>query len=211
VNKKKRAGTNITEAKIVEAAVQLFSRQGFKATSTRDIADLAQVNEVTLFRYFPQKSKLFSAAAESRLGRVRMSRELQQKLATDAAISETVPMLTEFFLGNFCDPPDLARLLYVASFEVLGANRLIREHLGPHFDAIRAYFERCAAKGHIRNVDSALATVSLAGMASAHQNYLWLFAENDKEWNATEVASSYSEFLLRALRCTPTETTSTDS
>ncbi len=50
---KKKTGKTVTETRIVEAAVQLFAQNGFKGASTRDIARLARVNEVTLFRYFP--------------------------------------------------------------------------------------------------------------------------------------------------------------
>ena len=55
---KKTAERSVTEVRLVEAAVQLFSRQGFKGTSTRDIAQLAGVNEATLFRYFARKTDL---------------------------------------------------------------------------------------------------------------------------------------------------------
>jgi len=58
----RKASKTVTEARIVEAAVQLFAQKGFKGTSTKDIARLAKVNEVTLFRYFPNKAKLFSTA-----------------------------------------------------------------------------------------------------------------------------------------------------
>src|SRR5271166_6452738 len=133
---KKKAGKTVTEIRIVEAAVQLFARQGYKGTSTRDISHHAKVNEVTLFRYFPHKSDLFSAATESRLSRIRMGRELQSKLATDASIQVVVPMLTEFLVENFFDQPELVRLLYVAGFEVPGADRYVREYLGPFYDTI---------------------------------------------------------------------------
>ena len=50
---------NGTANRIVEAAVQLFSRQGFAAGSTHEIARLAGVSEVTVFRHFPRKRDLF--------------------------------------------------------------------------------------------------------------------------------------------------------
>ena len=140
-------GNSVTEARIVEAAAQLFSRHGYKGTSTRDISNLAKVNEVTLFRYFPRKTELFWAAVDSRLSRVRMGRELQSSLAADAELSVIVPMLSKFLLEKVFEQPDLMRLLYVAGFEVPGADRMVREHLGPIFDVIHGYFERCAAKG----------------------------------------------------------------
>ena len=196
---KKKATKTVTEARILEAAVQLFAESGFKGTSTRDIARLARVNEVTLFRYFPRKNDLFCAAAESRLSRVRMGRELQSKLAKDAALQITVPMLTEFLLENFFYPPDLLRLIFVAGFEVPGADRMVREYLGPFFDAIHGYFERCAAKGLIGDVEPSVATLSLAGVVSAHRNFYRLFTERDLGWDIERSVPAYADFLLSAL------------
>src|SRR6202140_1049727 len=74
---------NPTQDRILEAAVQLFSRQGYSGSSTHEIARLAGVSEVTVFRHFPRKRDLFWAAAESRLRRIRMSRELRVRLERD--------------------------------------------------------------------------------------------------------------------------------
>jgi len=205
----KRVGRTVTEGRIVEAAVQLFARQGYKGTSTRDISRLAKVNEVTLFRYFPRKSHLFSAAAASRLSRIRMGRELQGRLAEDAAVQVVVPMLTEFLLENFLDQPDLMGLLYVAGFEVPGADRYVREYLGPFFDAIYGYFERCAAKGKIRDVDPSIATLSLAGIVSTHRNLYRLFTGRNFKLNAQKTAPFYTDFLLTALGHSPPATAPT--
>lgn len=196
---KKKAGTTVTEVRIVEAAVQLFARDGYKGTSTRDIARLARVNEVTLFRYFSRKSDLFHAAAESRLSRVRMGRELQSKLAKDASLQITVPMLTEFLLENFFYPPDLLRLILVAGFEVPGADHIVREYLGPFFDVIHGYFERCAGKGLIGDVEPAVATLGLAGIVSAHQNFYRIFTDKDLGWSLEKSVPAYADFLLSAL------------
>jgi AcrR family transcriptional regulator len=50
-----------TEKKILLAATKLFSEKGYKGVSTRSIADLAEVNEVTLFRHFKSKSNLLQS------------------------------------------------------------------------------------------------------------------------------------------------------
>jgi AcrR family transcriptional regulator len=49
--------------KIVQAAAQLFARQGYHGTSTREIAHLADISENTLFRYFEHKEDLFWTAS----------------------------------------------------------------------------------------------------------------------------------------------------
>lgn len=44
---------------ILEAAKELFASRGFKAVTTKEIAVAAAVNEVTIFRQFENKEKLF--------------------------------------------------------------------------------------------------------------------------------------------------------
>jgi AcrR family transcriptional regulator len=44
-----------TRQRLINAALELFSSQGVTETTTRQIAELAQVNEVTLFRQFGNK------------------------------------------------------------------------------------------------------------------------------------------------------------
>ena len=44
-----------TRAAIQAAALQLFERQGYDATTVDQIADLAEVSQATFFRYFPAK------------------------------------------------------------------------------------------------------------------------------------------------------------
>jgi AcrR family transcriptional regulator len=47
---------------LLESARDLFSRQGYRATSTREIADHAGVSETLMFRYFGSKAGLFREA-----------------------------------------------------------------------------------------------------------------------------------------------------
>ena len=51
---------NNTAIQILEAAKNLFAENGYKAVSTRRIAKEAKVNEVTIFRLFESKEKLFT-------------------------------------------------------------------------------------------------------------------------------------------------------
>lgn len=53
-----------TEDRILDSAVNLFSRKGYKNTSIKEIARKAQVNSLTVFRYFHDKETLFFQAVE---------------------------------------------------------------------------------------------------------------------------------------------------
>lgn len=47
-----------TSQRILEAAIHVFGRDGVSGATTREIARVAKVNEVTLFRYFKNKNEL---------------------------------------------------------------------------------------------------------------------------------------------------------
>jgi AcrR family transcriptional regulator len=58
--KKKNTGIDLsTEEKIKQAARQVFTRKGYAATRTRDIAEEAGINLALLNYYFRSKEKLF--------------------------------------------------------------------------------------------------------------------------------------------------------
>jgi AcrR family transcriptional regulator len=56
--------TTSTRQRLVQAALELFLSQGISATTTRQISNLAEVNEVTLFRHFGNKYGLLLAVIE---------------------------------------------------------------------------------------------------------------------------------------------------
>jgi len=195
----KSPAKSVTEARIVEAAAQLFARNGFKAATTREIAQLADLNEVTLFRYFPRKSDLFWAAMDSRLGRVKLHRDLQICLTSNTFPAIVIPKLVAFLLNSLAQQPDLYRLLHVAACELPGGEKIIREHLGPILDMVNSYFQRCFDKG-MTQVTASIATLGLLGTVSAHY-YLRRFITGEELSSSSfeEEAASCSEVWLRAL------------
>lgn len=53
-----------TADRIVDAAIDLISEKGYKAATTRGIAELADVNEVTIFRQFGNKRGILKAIVQ---------------------------------------------------------------------------------------------------------------------------------------------------
>ena len=54
----------MTQQKLLDAAVEAFSENGFKGTSTRDIADRAGVHHPLITYHFKNKDQLWRAAAD---------------------------------------------------------------------------------------------------------------------------------------------------
>jgi AcrR family transcriptional regulator len=60
-----------TRERIVEAALDLFRRQGFEATTTREIAQAAGTATGTLFNYFATKEAILACLAAEALSKAR--------------------------------------------------------------------------------------------------------------------------------------------
>jgi AcrR family transcriptional regulator len=193
---KKSPEKSVTEVRLVEAAAQLFARQGFKATTTRDIAQLADLNEATLFRYFPRKPDLFMAALESHLSRIKLSRDLQVSLASDDDPTVVIPKVIAFVLNAMTAHPELQHLLHVASFELSSTDELVREHLGPIFDLLCAYFKRTAERGAIRTVEPSFVVLCCLGALLAHQGLRGLFTNERSPITSVDQAVSHHVTLF---------------
>jgi hypothetical protein len=81
-----------------------------------------------------------------------------------------------------------------------GANHVIREQLGPIFDAVSTYFQRRAEKGVIQKVAASLATLGILGTVSAHYHLHQLLSGCESPFASLEdEAAAYAELWLRAL------------
>ncbi|MGA8622096.1 MAG: TetR/AcrR family transcriptional regulator [Candidatus Sulfotelmatobacter sp.] len=192
---------NSTADRILEAAVQLFSRQGYTGSSTHEIARLAGVSEVTVFRHFPRKRDLFWAAAESRLQRLRMSRDLRSRLESDEDPRSVLPGIIELVVEIVYQQPETLRLLYLSLFELdHGAGRILRKHLVPLFQPLHEYLCRCSSKGLIRDIDPGLAAICLPALVAAHRGFQSVLSRDQSPTtNTDDVIASYTSFWVTAM------------
>lgn len=192
---------NLTEARIVEASVQLFSRLGYAHTSTREIALVAGVSEITVFRHFPRKRDLFWAATESRLRRLQVDGELGGLMKADEDPRVALPRFVKLLVDIIQQQPETLRLLYVSLFELDdGSEKLIRNHLLPLFESSREYLSRCVAKGLLRDVEPVIATLSLlASVAAQHELQPLVTSESYPAAGTEQAITALTTFWLKAL------------
>lgn len=187
--------------RLIEAAVQLFSRQGYRGTTTRQIAKLANVNETSLFRHFAHKQDLFWTALESRLKRLRIPRELRIGLLQEHPPETVLPLIVEFLVVTTMYQPELARLVWVSLLELRpDAEHVYRLQIEPIFRPINEYIQHCAASGSLRSSDSSLTTIALVATVLAHQGMHPMLGSKGQTYaTADEAVRAYSRFWLDAL------------
>lgn len=100
-----------TRNRILAATRQLFAKKGRRGTTTREIAELAAVNEATLFRHFGNKDALIEACAEHYCAAVPLQ-ELLASLNGDleadlhrigVALSERMEQIRDLIIMSLAD------------------------------------------------------------------------------------------------------------
>lgn len=137
-----------TSDKIMLAAIELMAEKGYHGTTTKEIAALAGVNEVTLFRHFGSKQKLLEAAFDRFHYGEEMTKLFRERLTWDLKEDLLLISRTYHRIMN-----RNRKLLEIAQKEgnVLPKQVLERSHWHPqHLKKLLAdYFSAMAEKGRI--------------------------------------------------------------
>ncbi|HEV2484084.1 MAG TPA: TetR/AcrR family transcriptional regulator [Terracidiphilus sp.] len=187
--------------KIVAAASQLFARQGYHGTSTREIARLADVNENTIFRHFDRKDDVFWSALRARCSALKFRRDLVEGMAEGEAPEVILPKIIEFLADILNYSPELLRLIAVALLEMQWkADVFCDECLSPAFSAISKYLAMNVQNGRVRSLDPTMVTAALTTMVFVHP---WLSRHSSSEKtmyaDSRAAARAYTTFWLEVL------------
>lgn len=187
--------------KIIAAAAQLFARQGYHGTTTREIARLAEVSEHTLFRHFSGKKEIFWSALRSYVAGLKPAFDLLHNIEGDEAPDVILPKILGPLTETVGRRPEVARLLAVALLELNEeAEAACRDFIAPLFSEMSEYLARSVRKGRMVHLDPAMVTACLLSM-------VLLLPQISKltDWkcplpeNSAGALNAYSNFWLQVL------------
>lgn len=153
-----------TRTRLLEAATEIFARNGVAGATTREIARVAGVNEVTLFRHFQSKEQLLAAvvgqATALQVEALAHQEEWTQDLHTDLThyawlyntMLEEYEAMIRTFIGEAKRHPEAAR-------------RVLSEAAQPLREKLIAYLYSGIDRGTVRgDVDPKVAADLFTGM-----------------------------------------------
>jgi len=198
---KSSAKGSATAEKKLLAAGQLFARQGYHGTSTREIARLAGLSENTLFRHFDHKEDLFWSAFHSHSAGIKLRRDLLEGIAKCEAPDVVLPKILEMLTDTVSYKPELMRLIAVAFLELhWKAEISCEQHLSPVLSAINHYLAMNIKNGKIRDLDSTMLTSALVTTVFAHPGISKLIDGEKKPASENrEACRAYARFWLDLL------------
>jgi AcrR family transcriptional regulator len=140
-----------TQHKLLEATLKLISEKGYLGATTREIALEAGVTELTLFRHFGSKEKLFEEVLNSYTFLPAL-RELLPAL-DDMSCEEALKLVATRFLQTLKKRKSMVKIMHS---EINHYPEKIREVYTKSIDDVRAvlalYFVSLQKKGMFRSV-----------------------------------------------------------
>lgn len=189
-------------AQVLEVATQLFARQGYAGTTTRQIAEAAAVNEAIIFRHFPSKEELYWAVIEEQFARLAPARELEKRYATVSGTLELFTAVAQDVLDRNSDDHPLKRLLLFSALENHRlSSRFYRQYASGFYEVLGGYIRERIESGEFRPIDPVLAARAFIGMMVYHDLVQDLFGgKRYQKFDRNQVARFFAELWVQAMR-----------
>jgi len=186
---------------ILETATELFARQGYGSTTTRQIAELAQVNEAIIFRHFATKEDLYWAVLEHKCGEGRGQQIIAEQLARGAPPLESFTNIARTFLHMRRQDSSLGRLLLFSALENHKlSQRFFRTHIAELYEQLAKYIREQIRSGNFRDVDPLLAARGFWGMLVYHFLMQELFgAKQYQNIDINEASRTMADVWLKGM------------
>lgn len=161
---------------IIDVATELFAKQGYNGTTTRQIAAYARVNEAIIFRHFETKDDLYWAILD-RKSESRSFRETLVKLLREpGSEQEKFTAIAENILRRREQDPSLTRLLLFSALENHKlSGKFLKTYVLEYFETLAEYIRIGIREGKFRSVDPVIAARGFLGMVAYHSLIQVLF------------------------------------
>lgn len=125
-----------TQQKLLDAALEAFSENGFKGTSTRDIAARAGVHHPLITYHFRNKEELWRAAADRTFRQFNRAIIEAYESTKDECPRTRTAAVIRAYVNSASEQPELHKvILQEASYPSARLDWLVETHLKPIFEA----------------------------------------------------------------------------
>jgi AcrR family transcriptional regulator len=191
------------QASIIAAAASLFAANGFKGTTTREIAKTAGISEALVFKYFPTKRALYAAilAEKAPFSELLATVEEAARKRDDTRV---FTMIAGYRIRRGADPTLLRLLLFSALEGHEISDMFFRNQHRVFYDYLAGYIGRRIREGAFRRVDPLLAARAFIGMVVHHRLLHEIFGVPAHRTPEDTVAD-YVTLFLDGIRTRPSD------
>jgi AcrR family transcriptional regulator len=183
---------NLTKQLLLDATLKLISEKGYLGATTREIAQEAGVTELTLFRHFGTKERLFEALLRSHTFLPKL-KELLPEL-DDLSYGDSLRLIATRFLLSLKARKSMVKIMYS---EVTIYPEKIKHLYNKFIEDLRStlasYFKGLQKKGLLRGVSPETAAQLFLGMLFSYFRSEEIMREGGMRKQAME--KSIAEFV----------------
>jgi len=132
--------SKISREKILAAGLELFSSQGYRGSSVKEIADRAGISTGRLYHHFENKLQLFSVLLDQYWERLLNPETELNQLIARAAFPDDIPELARAIGKVVAENTAFIKLIYVDMIEFQG------EHINRFYRNMAANFRKAYRK-----------------------------------------------------------------
>jgi len=184
--------------RILDAALNLFSENGFHATTTRKIAQEADVNEVTLFRHFSSKMDLFQEILQI-VRQVGFNADWLRDLTLEPA--EAIRFSIEKILETIEDHPRKLRILMYALLDGVEGfeEKYVKEQLSVGYEFLTSTFQTLGKqKKLLSDQDPEVLASLLMSQVIAAVQFRNLFKQNPlKDLDRKQICDAITRLFIK--------------
>ena len=155
--------------RMLRAAETIFARRDYHEVQMHDVVEACGVGKGTLYRYFPSKQQLYFAVMFDGIQRLRG--ELEAAVGTEEPPAQKVHRIVHRTLAFFWDRRFFFSLIHRGEHKMTGEAREWFRYRGALSRVIRETLEAAVAAGHVRRIDTRIATEMLLGMMRGVNRY----------------------------------------
>jgi len=192
---------------ILQTAVELFSKHGFRGTTTKEIARAAGVSEAMVFKHFATKDELYGAILDNKACQGEMqfpwtgNEDLQKAMAEGDDFGVFYNLALRAMNKHHADVGFMRLLFFSALEEHELADRFFKEFVTRIYDFIGSYIEKRQKEGAMREVEPHVAVRAFLGMMIHHSlnNVLWDKGRTILNITNEQAAKNFAEIFLRGI------------
>ncbi|MEP6848133.1 MAG: TetR/AcrR family transcriptional regulator [Acidobacteriota bacterium] len=192
---------------ILRTAVELFSKHGFRGTTTKEIARSSGVSEAMVFKHFATKDELYGAILDAKACHGEMQfpwtgNEELQKAMDDRDDYGVFYNLALRAMNKHHADVGFMRLLFFSALEEHDlADRFFKEFVTRIYEFIGSYIEKRQKEGAMREVEPQVAVRAFLGMMIHHSlnNILWDKGRTLLNITNEQAAKNFAEIFLRGI------------
>ena len=158
-----------TRERILQAGLRTFSKEGFLGATTKEIAREADIAEVTLFRHFPSKERLFEEVISTQMFLPTLKGLLPEVSAMP--FEEALSVIARRFLETLNLRKDIVKIMHTEMHRYPEKiHKIYHAFVDEVRETLASYFREQQRKGVLREFDAALGARAFFGMFLSYFN-----------------------------------------